>query len=494
MGNAALAGALKQRPRDVGGAHDAEESQADALGAAVMAALAQDGEGLSTQGPPPGGSAGGPPPDVVAAFRAVGGVDLTGVTIQSGSAAQAAAHALGAEAFAADGVVTAPKGDADLGTLVHELAHVALGHTGSGAPIRREASAGAALGISGTLRYGNRGAAVEKLQSALVRLGYMTQAQMNTGPGIFGRRTRAGVTAFQAAQRITVDGIVGPQTLGRIATALGAVTPDGGGGATEGTRDAAALTGKPALKEGMEGVIVKTLQRRLNHYGASLSLDGEFGPVTARAVRAFQSANGLTVDGIVGPNTAGALTSTTAKKVSATGGGGTSSTAPAPSGGTGSYDVDDADPKGILNDSNIAPKVKDLAARTIRTLQEAGHSPYLVGGFRSFSYQNSLYDKGRTQPGSVVTYVRGGGSWHNYGLAIDFAFWNAAHTGPSWDGRMPWQTLGRAGKAAGWTRWMGDSGWDFGHFEHHPNWGNSCYNLADTFHRDGLQGVWDKVM
>ena len=36
-----------------------------------------------------------------------------------------------------------------------------------------------------------QGAAVKQLQSALVKAGMMTQAQMNTGPGIFGPQTLA---------------------------------------------------------------------------------------------------------------------------------------------------------------------------------------------------------------------------------------------------------------------------------------------------------------
>ena len=36
-------------------------------------------------------------------------------------------------------------------------------------------------------------------------------------------------------------------------------------------------------------------------------LDGDFGPETERAVRTFQSENGLVVDGIVGRNTWQAL-------------------------------------------------------------------------------------------------------------------------------------------------------------------------------------------
>ena len=38
---------------------------------------------------------------------------------------------------------------------------------------------------------------------------------------------------------------------------------------------------------------------------------------------------------------------------------------------------------------------------------------------RTIAEQNTLYAKGRTSPGSIVTNARGGQSYHNYGLAID---------------------------------------------------------------------------
>lgn len=61
------------------------------------------------------------------------------------------------------------------------------------------------------------------------------------------------------------------------------------------------------LKINSKGDDVKTLQKELNKYGYELTVDGDFGPKTEWAVRAFQSSKGLSVDGIVGPKTWAAL-------------------------------------------------------------------------------------------------------------------------------------------------------------------------------------------
>lgn len=66
-------------------------------------------------------------------------------------------------------------------------------------------------------------------------------------------------------------------------------------------------TGNVILEEGDNGPRVESLQRALNANGASLTVDGAFGPATDAAVRAFQRANGLTADGIAGPDTLRAL-------------------------------------------------------------------------------------------------------------------------------------------------------------------------------------------
>ena len=64
------------------------------------------------------------------------------------------------------------------------------------------------------------------------------------------------------------------------------------------------------LKKGSEGSSVKALQTLLIGYGyscGSWGADGDFGSATDNAVRAYQKAKGLVVDGIVGPVTWGTL-------------------------------------------------------------------------------------------------------------------------------------------------------------------------------------------
>ena len=63
------------------------------------------------------------------------------------------------------------------------------------------------------------------------------------------------------------------------------------------------------MKKGDRGTRVRDLQRLLNAKGYPVDVDGDFGPSTYKAVRAFQSQNldqhgqPLVVDGSVGPLT-----------------------------------------------------------------------------------------------------------------------------------------------------------------------------------------------
>lgn len=98
------------------------------------------------------------------------------------------------------------------------------------------------------LEKGARGAAVEQLQKALVKGGYMSQAEMNTGPGTFGPRTEQALKEFQAANGVKNTGYYGPLTraafekLGAKVGGSSAKASPGSTGGTGGTEG----TGKPA--------------------------------------------------------------------------------------------------------------------------------------------------------------------------------------------------------------------------------------------------------
>lgn len=119
---------------------------------------------------------------------------------------------------------------------------------------------------------GNRGSDVSAIQYLL-----QAQGQNVTADGVFGSTTDTAVRAFQTSKGLGVDGIVGPQTWGALAT---------------------------TVREGDSGPAVKALQSLLNAKRSSgLAVDGVFGSGTRAAVTTFQSHAGIAADGIVGPDT-----------------------------------------------------------------------------------------------------------------------------------------------------------------------------------------------
>ena len=133
------------------------------------------------------------------------------------------------------------------------------------------------------LKQGSQGHPVPALQYLLRDRGHHV-----TVDGIFGPKTEAAVEQFQIADQLRVDGIVGPQTWGALII---------------------------VLARGSTGDAVRALQEEFRFRDLSgdpdraLAVDGVFGPRTAAAVRGFQQALGITVDGIVGPLTWRALVS-----------------------------------------------------------------------------------------------------------------------------------------------------------------------------------------
>ena len=69
----------------------------------------------------------------------------------------------------------------------------------------------------------------------------------------------------------------------------------------------AVLCGASAFRVGDQGSDVAEIQGQLARLGYDVAADGDFGPATAEAVKAFQVSRGLDADGLVGPTTYSAL-------------------------------------------------------------------------------------------------------------------------------------------------------------------------------------------
>lgn len=61
------------------------------------------------------------------------------------------------------------------------------------------------------------------------------------------------------------------------------------------------------LRLGSKGDEVRSIQNMLVGIGKTIDVDGDFGPKTEAAVKAFQAGQGLDADGIVGDKTLTAL-------------------------------------------------------------------------------------------------------------------------------------------------------------------------------------------
>ena len=157
--------------------------------------------------------------------------------------------------------------------------------------------------------------------------------------------------------------------------------------------------------------------------------------------------------------------------------------APAASGGTSDFD-----PKGLLNDERVHPKVREMAVKTANALQAQGFRPYLVEAYRTIADQRKAYERGF----SKVLF-----GWHNTGLAIDVAHYNRAGTGPSGLGDDKalaarfWPAVGRAGLDAGFTEWGGN--WktfvDRPHLQYSPT-KISLSSAKAEYDAGGISAVW----
>ena len=152
------------------------------------------------------------------------------------------------------------------------------------------------------LRRGDRGASVEQVQFWLrIAATNFSSIPSPAVDGIFGSGTEAAVKAFQRQFGLTADGVVGPATWQKLYEIYADVTnelldPNQRPGTYPGT----------ALRVGSTGRAVREAQFYLVLMSAyypsipRINIDGEFGPATETAVKAFQKLFGLTQDGVIG--------------------------------------------------------------------------------------------------------------------------------------------------------------------------------------------------
>lgn len=121
--------------------------------------------------------------------------------------------------------------------------------------------------------------------------------------------------------------------------------------------------------------------------------------------------------------------------------------------------------KEVPSVSEIHPKVA-IALRQLHTrAQSIDIQIVYTGGHRSYAKQDKLYELGRSKTGHIVTNERGGDSYHNYGLAVDFVLiqngnldWNMNYDGNR-NGKSDWQEVSELAKKLGFT--IGSGGKEF---------------------------------
>lgn len=262
-----------------------------------------------------------------------------------------------------------------------------------------------------TLRLYYEGPSVRILQMDLYGLNFRYNGLKVTG--VFDSLTYETVRDFQAENKLTVDGIVG------------------------------SVTWSVLLSK------VRLIQNQLNSiYFIVGNPDGIFGPKTADAVTRFQSVNGLSMNGVLGPRTRQQLFN------------------PYPA-------VDYSKFPSSLTISSLNSYAASLVRNFLNLCTANGLNVTIVEAFRSWSRQDELYTQGRTQPGDIVTDAEGGDSYHNWGLAFDCA--------PVENGIVAWNDINAFNK-------MGSLGQQVG-LEWGGNWTTYDISIVDLPHFQYTYGL-----
>ena len=163
------------------------------------------------------------------------------------------------------------------------------------------------------------GSRCKELQEKLIKCGY------NCGgygaDSQFGQGTYNSLVQFQKDNGLDPDGLAGVKTFAKLDALIAKKNSNSGDDwvrrlqqecnnqgfsnqKVDGIAGVNTLNGCPTLKKGARGNITKLLQEKLVSLGYNTNgVDGVYGSGTANAVKSYQSAKGLSNDGVCGQNT-----------------------------------------------------------------------------------------------------------------------------------------------------------------------------------------------
>lgn len=150
-----------------------------------------------------------------------------------------------------------------------------------------------------TIPFGEQSDSVRTMQKALKSKGFYK----GTVDGKFGQATRSAVYRYQKSIGVKADGKPGNKTLTALYEGTSAINE-----IINRKQEAIKPKNPDTLCYGCEGARVKSLQKALKAAGYFKgSIDGKFGEMTELAVRKYQTARGMHVDGMAGKETLASL-------------------------------------------------------------------------------------------------------------------------------------------------------------------------------------------
>ncbi len=112
--------------------------------------------------------------------------------------------------------------------------------------------------------------------------------------------------------------------------------------------------------------------------------------------------------------------------------------------------------------AELHPIVEEKKRQLIDLASSRNIQLVITEEIRSFERQNALYEQGRTKRGNIVTNSKAGESYHNYGLAFDYALKNEngdiiwdIHYDGNHNGEADWFEVADIAKQLGFD-WGGD--------------------------------------